>query len=165
MWKKAKKNKAPRAPSHAPGFRELPPPMGIIAIELEFAIAVLFEEYPPGVIEGKVGTEFAMVEVDFIGIVVVEELTRVLPGMVDVEELTRVMPGIVDVEELMRVMPGMVDVDVEELMRVMPGMVDVDVEELMRVMPGMVDVDLEELMRVMPGMVSVDPPPMIIRQG
>jgi len=71
MWKKAKKNTAPRAPSHAPGFRELPPPMGIIGIPLEFAPAdtVLFEGYPPGVIEGGVGTEFAMVEVDFIGIV------------------------------------------------------------------------------------------------
>ena len=57
MWKKAKKNTAPSAPSHAPGFRELPPPMGIIAIELEFAGTVLFEEYPPGVVEGGVGTE------------------------------------------------------------------------------------------------------------
>ena len=57
MWQKAKKNTAPSAPSHAPGFRELPLPMGIIAIELEFAGAVLFEEYPPGVVEGGVGTE------------------------------------------------------------------------------------------------------------
>lgn len=57
MWQKAKKNTAPSAPSHAPGFRELPLPMGIIAIELEFAGVVLFEGYPPGVVKDGVGTE------------------------------------------------------------------------------------------------------------
>lgn len=57
MWKKAKKNTAPSAPSHAPGFREFPPPTGIIGIELEFPFedTVLFE-YPPRVVEGGVGT-------------------------------------------------------------------------------------------------------------
>jgi len=78
MWKKAKKRAIPSPPNHAAGFRELPPPTGIIAIEVEFgfadpvlfpfAVTVLFE-YPPGVIEGGVGTDFEVVEVDFIGIV------------------------------------------------------------------------------------------------
>jgi len=75
MWKKAKKSAIPSPPNHAAGFRELPPPTGIIAGELEFAfpVTVLFAfpvtvlfGYPPGVIEGGVGIDFEMLEVDFI---------------------------------------------------------------------------------------------------
>ena len=178
MWKKTKKNKTPNPPSHPPDFRALLPLAGAIARELEPVLAdsVLLEEFWPSVVEGDVGSGLELVDVGLVGlvveglmgavlevaalvveIVVVEELTRVAPGMVDVEELMRVMPGMVDVEELMRVMPRMVDV--EELTRVMPGMVDV--EELTRVMPGMVDV--EELTRVMPVIVDIEK--LTFRQG
>ena len=76
MWKKAKKRAIPSPPNHAAGFRELPLPTGMIAMEVEFgladpvlfpfAVTVLFEY--PGVV-GGVGIGFAVVEVDFTGIV------------------------------------------------------------------------------------------------
>ena len=132
MWKKIKKNKIPNPPSHPPCFRALLPLADAMARELEPVLAdsVLLEEFWPSVVEGDVGSGLELVDVGLVGLVVeglmgaVLEVAALVVEIVVVEELTRVAPGMVDVEELMRVMPGMVDV--EELTRVMPGMVDIE---------------------------------------
>jgi len=99
MWKKAKRNTSPNPASHPAGFRPLPPLSGAIVGELGPVPkdSVPLEEFSPSVIEGNVGSELAMVDVDLIEVVVkrltgsVLVVAALVVGGIVAEGLTRVV--------------------------------------------------------------------------